>query len=70
VTGDVVAVDLGQDAPGLEASVSCLVREQTRDCFPLLAPRRVDNFSWKWTLTSVNEVACSPGQEVKIMSLF
>jgi hypothetical protein len=30
----------------------------------------VDNFSWKWTLTSVNEVACSPGQEVKIMSLF
>ena len=35
-----------------------------------LWPRRVDNFSWKWTLTSVNEVACSPGQEVKIMSLF
>jgi hypothetical protein len=33
-------------------------------------PRRVDNFSWKRTLTSVNEVACSPGKEVKIMSLF
>ncbi len=33
-------------------------------------PRRVDNFPSKWTFTSENEVACSPGQEEKIMSLF
>jgi len=36
VTGDVVAVDLGQDAPGLEASVYCLVMRADAGLLPLV----------------------------------
>ncbi len=36
MTGDVVAVDLGQDAPGLEASVYCLVTRAEEGLLPLI----------------------------------